>query len=267
MSSTFAGSETVTIEIPADIMERSVDAVQTYYRKETGRTYPEWAVMKAIRNVFEERMESFSDDMGELLTSPSTDESFLFRRYLEEALESVQVFEAEEVSDDIVNESEPSTVFNGFRPFSAKRLAAMASYIARNGAEIYKTKLNKLLFYADFTNYYLHGRSISGSHYVHLPFGPVPENHESHLQSAAETGAVHLETAGTDAVVIKPGTTGVDETLTEEERSTIDWVLATYGKLSTNAISDLSHQEKAYKFTKQGEQIAYAYAKFFERLP
>src|SRR3954464_6053233 len=141
MSSTFAGTETVTIEIPADLMKRIVDKVRTHYRKETGRTYPDWAVEKAIQDVFAERLESFSDDIGELLPSPSADESFLFRRYLEEALESVQVFDAEEKSD-LVSDSEPSTVFNGFRPFSANRLGAMAAYIAEKGTEIYKTKLN-----------------------------------------------------------------------------------------------------------------------------
>ena len=268
MNPIFAEPETITIEIPTESMERAVEKVADFFRAETGRSFPDWAVKKAITNVFEERMESLTEDIGDLLTSPSTDESFLFRRYLEEALESVQVFDTEEASDTVFDESEPATVFNGFRPFSPQRLAAMVAYIAEKGKDVYKTKLNKLLFYADFTNYYLHGRSISGSHYVHLPYGPVPEDYESHLRAAAETGAIRLETAGTDAMVVRPGEAKNEgDSLSEEERKTIDWVLDSYGQLSTNAISDLSHREKAYKFTKQGEQIAYAYAKFFERLP
>jgi hypothetical protein len=55
--------------------------------------------------------------------------------------------------------------------------------------------------------------------------------------------------------------------LSPEEIETLDWVLTNYGELSTSAISELSHREKAYKFTKQGEHIAYAYAKFFDKLP
>src|SRR5947208_1520217 len=203
MSSTFAETETVSIEVPAEIMERAVEKIRTYYRNETGRTYPEWAVAKAIKGVYEERFETLSEDLGELLTSPSTDESFLFRRYLEETLESVQVFDAREEDQSELSHGEPLTVFNGFRPFSPERLTAMMGYIASKGTDVYKTKLNKLLFYADFTNYYLHGHSISGSSYVHLPYGPVPENYESHLQLAAEAGAIQTENAGTDAVVVK----------------------------------------------------------------
>jgi hypothetical protein len=44
-------------------------------------------------------------------------------------------------------------------------------------------------------------------------------------------------------------------------------VLQQYGSLSSKAISELSHREKAYRFTKQGEEIAYEYAKFFINLP
>jgi len=268
MSSTFSETESVSIEVPAELMERAVEKVRTYYRNETGRTYPEWAIAKAIKGVYEERFETLSEDLGELLTSPSSDESFLFRRYLEDSLESVQVFDARAEDQSELSDGEPLTVFNGFRPFSRDRLTAMISYIASKGVDVYKTKLNKLLFYADFTNYYLHGRSISGSSYVHLPYGPVPENYESHLQSAAETGVILTETAGTEAVIVKPVGTGIKyELLSDEECRTLDWVLDSYGRLSTNSISDLSHREKAYKFTKQGERIAYAYAKFFERLP
>lgn len=269
MSSKYAETESVLVEIPVDSMERAIKAVGDFYKRETGRAYPEWAIVKAIKNVFEERIEVMSEDISELLTSPSSDESFLFRRYLEESLESVQVFDA--VSDVPNSRSaaphEQSNVFNGFRPFSADRLSAMAGYIASRGKEIYKTKLNKLLFYADFVNYYVNGSSISGSRYVHLPYGPVPESYEALLNSAATSGEIRLEPAGTDAVLIKPGESDPARILTSEEMATLDWVIDSYGPLSTNAISELSHREKAYRFTKQGECIAYAYAKFFERLP
>jgi uncharacterized phage-associated protein len=55
--------------------------------------------------------------------------------------------------------------------------------------------------------------------------------------------------------------------ITENERTTLDWVLKNFGNLSANEISELSHNEKAYRFTRPGEEIAYEYAKFFEKLP
>jgi hypothetical protein len=48
-----------------------------------------------------------------------------------------------------------SNVFNGNKVFSPKKLEAMIEYISSKGYNIYKTNLNKLLFYADLTSYYL----------------------------------------------------------------------------------------------------------------
>ncbi|MEJ7848822.1 MAG: type II toxin-antitoxin system antitoxin SocA domain-containing protein [Pyrinomonadaceae bacterium] len=55
--------------------------------------------------------------------------------------------------------------------------------------------------------------------------------------------------------------------LAADEIATIDWVLDNYGTLSSSEISDQSHREKAYRFTRPGEKIAYRYAAFFENLP
>ena len=41
------------------------------------------------------------------------------------------------------------------------------------------TKLNKIIFFADFFHYLNKGESISGQNYVHLDHGPVPEDMKS----------------------------------------------------------------------------------------
>jgi uncharacterized phage-associated protein len=142
----------------------------------------------------------------------------------------------------------------------------MALYIAEKGQNVYKTKLNKLLFYSDFINFYLHGRSISGAKYIHVPFGPVPEQYGTALEQLAKAGRIKLLPAGRQTFLIKSERAGEVE-LDAEELKTIDWVLETYGSLSASEISDLSHREKAYRFTRPGEQIAYRYAGLFETLP
>jgi len=98
------------------------------------------------------------------------EESREFRSLLQTYVEPVKTFELDPLT---VEES----VFTGFRMFSPAKLSAMAVYIAQRGEQIYKNKLNKLLFYSDFINFYLYGRSISGSKYVHVPFGPVPQKY------------------------------------------------------------------------------------------
>ena len=36
------------------------------------------------------------------------------------------------------------------------------------------TKLNKILFFADFAFYFKHGRSVTGQEYMRLKHGPAP---------------------------------------------------------------------------------------------
>ena len=54
-----------------------------------------------------------------------------------------------------------------------KTLARMAVLFAQEHP-VSRTKLNKLLFFADVAHYIAHGKQISRSDYVKLNFGPVP---------------------------------------------------------------------------------------------
>jgi uncharacterized phage-associated protein len=160
-------------------------------------------------------------------------------------------------------------MFSGNREFSADRLAAMMGYLASKGIELYKTKLNKLLFYADFTGFYLTGRGLSGAQYVNLPYGPVPDRFEEIIDHAATSGAIvssSVPDKDPSVRAINPGSEVLD-VLDESDRRVLDWVVENYGALSTTAITDLSHVEKAYKNTRGGERIAYAYAQFLNTLP
>lgn len=250
------------IEIDPRTIERIAKSVQKFHMDENGSSYPLWAVVRAVRSWLALRADTYVDEVAELLTTPGKSESIAFESILANSTSDVQII-ADEV-DDLLAE----TVFTGFRPFSSERLGAMALYIAEKGRDIYKTKLNKLLFYSDFVNFYLHGRSISGSRYIHVPFGPVPEHYGEALEQLAKAGRVQLLPAGHQSVLVKPTASLAEEDeLTSDEKAAIDWVLETYGKLSASEISELSHREKAYRFTRPGEQIAYRYAAFFETLP
>ena len=82
-------------------------------------------------------------------------------------------------------DSNPSSVppeeTNGFRRFSfeKKYLGAVEYLCARGGVLI--TKLNKLLFYADFLHFRENHISITGSQYAALPYGPVPNDYKNCL--------------------------------------------------------------------------------------
>ena len=65
---------------------------------------------------------------------------------------------------------------NGFKGFDYEKLCAMVLFFVHKSSELLKTKLMKLLNYSDMIYYKENGISISGLKYVHLPYGPVPEN-------------------------------------------------------------------------------------------
>ena len=137
-------------------------------------------------------------------------------------------------------------------------------YLTAKGHHIYKTSLNKLLFYSDLTHFYLFGRGMSGAVYYNRPFGPV----------ADPAGPVLGELIRDERVKVDPRMQTLEaagdapaEVLTDEEKKVLDWVADTYGHMSASQISELSHREMAYKYTQPNEPIAYAYGKFFKHLP
>jgi uncharacterized phage-associated protein len=212
-------------------------------------------------NWLDARLDVLFEDAVERLTSPSFEEAREFARMLE-------VAEGERAIEPVSNvvAIDGSSVFTGHRAFSLEKMAAMISYVAARTTDLYKTKLNKLLFYADFVSYYRFGYSISGSRYLHLPYGPVPDSYEDTLDTLNHYGVIDVVKQNS-ADLIRSGDNPAKQFLTDEERHTMDWVLEHYGALSASQLTEISHQEKAYRYTKTGEEIAYEYAKFFEKLP
>ena len=253
----------VTVTVPAEQISRTALRMQEFYSKEYGEELPEWMIVDALAAWLEHRFEAVTEDLEIVLASPGRNETNEFRRYLEESMQSVRM---EAHAEAVAQISREEAVFSGNRIFSIEKLAAMAAYISSRGKDIYKTKLNKLLFYSDFVNFYLNGTSISGARYVHLPYGPVPDRYESVLQNLALTGMVEI-IKGPGYDVIRAKDEPITAVLNNKERETIDWVLDNFGQMSASDISEYSHREKAYRFTKSGEYIAYEYAKFFHKLP
>ena len=57
------------------------------------------------------------------------------------------------------------------------------------------------------------------------------------------------------------------DVLTFFEVATLDWVLNNFSYMTANEISELSHEEMAFRFTRQGEFIPYEFAKYLRKLP
>lgn len=248
--------EPVCVCIDEDQIADTVVRLKEDFSEEFGRDVPTEVISVSVRTWLERYMDQLSEDLYETLSTPRNEEARELRRMIDDAIGDVPVFEtaaATEVPD----------VFTGRRTFSFEKLAAMIDYVAYRGTNVYKTKLNKLLFYSDFIHFHLSGASISGSRYVHLPYGPVPERYEGVLAKLSAVDTITIEKRG-EYQLIKGWNDPIIGTLSNEEKRTLDLVLEKLGTMTSSELTRQSHREKAYKFTKLGEPIAYEYAKFLE---
>jgi transcriptional regulator with XRE-family HTH domain/uncharacterized phage-associated protein len=139
---------------------------------------------------------------------------------------------------------------NGYRIPAMEKLGMMVKYFAQQ-LQPFTTKMNKLLFYADFLHYSRTGYSISGLTYIAITHGPVPKNYGGIYDRLFENGFVEIEEVDFNEFSgekFKNHDGEPDmELFTETERKAIVDVEQQLGKLKTNQIVDISHDELAWK--------------------
>jgi len=232
---------------------------------ETGERYEERLVEDVMKRCLADQIDRLDEYMLDMFTTPSRREYQQLVRSIERYAPVAQAAQKVEELAHLAKEFDDESVFEGYRPFSKARLAAMMEYLTAKGHHVYKTSLNKLLFYSDLTQFYLSGRGMSGAVYYNRPFGPVADPAGPVLTELIRDNRVKVQER-TQTLVSETGE-GTSDLLTDAERKVLDWVAETYGHMSATEISELSHREMAYKYTEPNEPIAYAYGKFFKHLP
>lgn len=151
--------------------------------------------------------------------------------------------------EQIFSHSKP-TEFTGYRKPSIDRIAMIIAFFSEHIADLWKTKLNKLLFYSDFLNYRRTGYSISGIAYRAIPFGPVPAEYEKLYVKLADD-----EFANIDLIEFDNGNYGEaittirkfeEEGFAKSELNTLKDVVEKFAKCNTKQIVNISHKEKAW---------------------
>jgi len=170
--------------------------------------------------------------------------------------------------EDRLSEMAPC-VLNGFRRFSAGRFSAVIAAFLEYGG-VYKTKLNKLLFYADFLHFREHGVSITGCRYAKLQYGPVPDDFKTLLSVLEEeAGVLRTEVEefpgkdykGEPVHLVNPPN---DYDLTTEEKETVHQVWQLFQRYGAREIADLSHSFQGWIETDPSKLISYEYADSLE---
>lgn len=139
----------------------------------------------------------------------------------------------------------------GFMKPNLEKICNMVQFFAAN-TKPYKTKMNKLLFYADFLNYKKSCFSISGTQYRAIQFGPVPQNFESLYEFAARLDYIHIEyTSTSNGYVIEKHLPSESKSFDTSlfsaiELGTLEIVAKKFQNVSTKRIVDISHEEEAW---------------------
>lgn len=151
---------------------------------------------------------------------------------------------------------------SGFNKLNLDKLFEAIKFFATEG--VFKTKLCKLLFYADFKHFKDYAVSITGVRYVHLPHGPVPDNYEHYFAILIHDEKViqpreidYNDFVGEKLYAEKEPDTSVYKT---SELEILGYVKNFFKKHTAKAIRDSSHNERGYKETNVGEVISYKYA-------
>lgn len=148
--------------------------------------------------------------------------------------------------------------------YSPRKLQELILYVSsRSLADPWfgKTKLNKILFFADFGAYKRTGCSITGAVYQHLRQGPCPHQLLPALDGlAGQIIEVPEPTyAGTQKRLVPMRVPDLAD-FTGTEVAIVEEVLSNLAPLTNQQVSELSHATVAWRLTELHDEIPYGTA-------
>lgn len=150
----------------------------------------------------------------------------------------------------------------GRSELSLSKIVDVINYFASSEdvRSLYKVKLMKLMWYADFLSYKLRDKSITGLPYVSLPMGAVPEAHDSIIKLNGVP--CELKDVNGNEAYYFHSNTKYFPSLNEEDKQILDTIIEEFGKMDREHLVERMHQERAFTDTKPNSVISYEYAKY-----
>ena len=150
-------------------------------------------------------------------------------------------------------------ITTGFKSFNREKTKKVILFFAERQSP-YKTKMNKLLFYADFVHFRNTAQSITGLRYAAITRGPVPDHFEYLFEALVEDGIICKETTMTNIgeveQILPTGEVHFDPSFfTTSELEALDYVANAFKDKSASEIVDISHREPAWKDNIEGKRI------------
>jgi putative zinc finger/helix-turn-helix YgiT family protein len=157
--------------------------------------------------------------------------------------------------------------FSGYKKPNLEKLTEMVVFFTEK-VQPWKTKLNKLLFYADFCFFKQTCFSISGTRYRAIDLGPVPNNFDTIFDYAETNNLIQrqrqeFDNGGWGETFLPNSNRKFNRALfLELELQILNNIVDRFGTMSATEISNISHREKAWKENfEQGKRlISYKYS-------
>lgn len=136
---------------------------------------------------------------------------------------------------------------------------ACLKFAANQHGNVPKTKLAKLLYLADFKNYFEELEPISGVKYRRLDYGPVSDVFFSMTDDLLEQGKINIEVLDRGAQMISSTTREEDYSeLTDAQLKSIKQICKLWKDKPTQEIVNFTHEQKPWKMCRDGEFIPYS---------
>lgn len=150
---------------------------------------------------------------------------------------------------------------NGYARLSLIKLKNAMLYFIQGMGGVYKTTMNKLLFYTDFAMYRATGMALTGLRYEANAYGPVPLKYYKVYSAFNEISLNTYNNNGYEGEKLESVMSCDESAFTEAEKKILQMVLCKFRHFSATDISNLSHQEEAWKDNIDGHKtIDYKYA-------
>jgi putative zinc finger/helix-turn-helix YgiT family protein len=166
----------------------------------------------------------------------------------------------DEILDNISDYKED--ILSGFKKFNKGKMFNAILFFSKR--DIFKTKLNKLLFYMDFKYFKEFNTSITGLRYVKLDYGPVPDKFDffydimlANKFLCKKEKYYSNEIIGEIYYALEKPDLNIFST---DELENILKVEKIFKNFSATKIKDFSHEEEAWKKTRDNKIISYEYA-------
>jgi putative zinc finger/helix-turn-helix YgiT family protein len=140
--------------------------------------------------------------------------------------------------------------YSGFSVPSIDKYANMFLFFLEKNTNLFKVKLNKLLFYADFYHFKRTGFSISGYKYQAVQNGPVPYRYDLLYDYLCQNEFINYELVEINYNFVEqpiPLKKFNADYFDASELDTLNTINKVFKNFTRQQLVDLSHQEKAWE--------------------